>query len=316
MQLPATRQLELSKQRESCFHLYAGCFKGPAESWPIEYPVLNALDLPEHLLRSGWHTLSTAAKMRIRTALSRDWFMKSNLELAKALGDRLQSHFINGIEAGFSTIQDDGSIPESAMLTMLPESVKERAESLIVPEEKRHFLFRRCFQRLFAARLTNWPGAIDALPLLQGLDQCPHCSCAPDLRLSFSSSGPTYVFGGTTNGHLGLDVEHLRPVEHAAALAQRFFSAEEAQIVINSAEPEQSLLFLTIWSAKEAGLKAIGRGVSDGLNIFKFIIINDLWQVQSSDVAVHRAGWQFVRPDWLPQHVIAVLHRPFLTSID
>jgi 4'-phosphopantetheinyl transferase len=63
-------------------------------------------------------------------------------------------------------------------------------------------------------------------------------------------------------GEIGVDVEVLRPVPDAQALAQRNFSAEEAAALVHTASPLRDSAFLAGWTRKEACLKAIGSGLS------------------------------------------------------
>lgn len=64
----------------------------------------------------------------------------------------------------------------------------------------------------------------------------------------------------------GIDVERLRPRPRAMQIAQRFFSAEEVDALSRLAEHDQEQAFLRIWTAKEAVVKALGRGLAFGLD--------------------------------------------------
>ncbi len=63
----------------------------------------------------------------------------------------------------------------------------------------------------------------------------------------------------------GIDLECDRPLR-ALALARRYFTADEAAWLARQPEARQTAAFLDLWTAKEAVLKALGRGLGFGLD--------------------------------------------------
>jgi 4'-phosphopantetheinyl transferase len=91
--------------------------------------------------------------------------------------------------------------------------------------------------------------------------------CAPQddrrgLHFNISHSGELVALAIAREA-VGIDVEEIREMRDLLGIARRFFSAEEAQRV-----EEDGDQFFRIWTAKEAVVKAIGSGVSDGLQSF------------------------------------------------
>lgn len=75
---------------------------------------------------------------------------------------------------------------------------------------------------------------------------------------------------------LGVDIEVIRPRQRAAELARRFFSAVEAEWIGQAMDPSvRTQRFLDLWTAKEAVLKAHGRGLSYGLARAQFTMPGD-----------------------------------------
>jgi len=68
----------------------------------------------------------------------------------------------------------------------------------------------------------------------------------------------------------GIDLEVPRPRARALELARRFFSAEEAAWLAGLPEDAQLAGFLDLWTAREAVLKALGRGIAFGLDKLAF----------------------------------------------
>jgi 4'-phosphopantetheinyl transferase len=64
----------------------------------------------------------------------------------------------------------------------------------------------------------------------------------------------------------GVDLERLRPHPKAVPIAQRYFSPDEAAALAALPPERRDRAFLELWTAKEAVLKALGRGLAFGLD--------------------------------------------------
>lgn len=83
---------------------------------------------------------------------------------------------------------------------------------------------------------------------------------APAYNLSHTRGLALVAVGAGTA--VGVDVEQLRPLADAEALAQRFLSAAEAATVLQAAPAGRGAAFLRTWTRKEAVLKASGHGLA------------------------------------------------------
>jgi phosphopantetheinyl transferase len=193
-----------------------------------------------------------------------NWFMNRNILISQ----RLAWHKTPDPTLNVATFKDDETVTIPELFEILSPQERDHAIKLSVPIERRHYTARRCFQRLFVANVLSSSTAPEQLALIHQRDTRPYCAEAPDLNLSFSSSGSTAIACASRHNRIGIDVERLRKVENVIALARRFFTPEEAQTLSNLPPSQQSLGFLHHWTAKEAGLKAIGKGVVFGLNTF------------------------------------------------
>jgi 4'-phosphopantetheinyl transferase len=88
----------------------------------------------------------------------------------------------------------------------------------------------------------------------------------PTLGFNWSHSGGHALVAIGRHVVPGIDLERLRPRERALELARRFFCAEEAAALAVLPEAERGAVFLELWTAKEAVLKALGRGLAFGLD--------------------------------------------------
>ncbi len=82
------------------------------------------------------------------------------------------------------------------------------------------------------------------------------------LAFNLSHSHGVVVVAVANATDLGLDVEALRPLPAATRLAHRFLAPAERDAVLNRREADRTRTFLTVWTRKEAWLKATGRGLS------------------------------------------------------
>lgn len=64
----------------------------------------------------------------------------------------------------------------------------------------------------------------------------------------------------------GVDLERLRPHPKALPIARRYFSPDETTALEALPEGHRDRAFLELWTAKEAVLKALGRGLAFGLH--------------------------------------------------
>jgi 4'-phosphopantetheinyl transferase len=87
-------------------------------------------------------------------------------------------------------------------------------------------------------------------------------------RLTFnvSHSGELALIAVGRLFPLGVDIERLRSARHDLAIAKRFFSQRESTVLESLTEAERPVAFMTLWTRKEAWLKATGSGITGKLD--------------------------------------------------
>ncbi len=116
----------------------------------------------------------------------------------------------------------------------------------------------------------------------------------PTLGFNWSHSGGHALVAVGRHIAPGIDLECLRPRTRALAIAERYFSTDEAAALAALPEAERSAAFLEVWTAKEAVLKALGRGLAFGLDRLSIASAVDRLQLQrleGDDVG----AWQLQR---------------------
>ncbi len=133
------------------------------------------------------------------------------------------------------------------------------------PADRRRYVVTRAALRLLLAfhldrpaRAIRFTYGSHGKPILSGTDEgSPH--------FNLTHSGDLAVIAVTGLGPVGVDVEVCRPINDFRGLAARFFAAEE-QALLESLDDTAALeAFFLCWTRKEAVLKALGTGLSTGL---------------------------------------------------
>ncbi len=97
----------------------------------------------------------------------------------------------------------------------------------------------------------------------------PYLADYPDVHFNLShSDGITACI--VENQECGIDCEKVR--EYRPNVIKRAFSEKEQALIESAPENERDMLFFTLWTLKEAYIKAIGKGLSFPMNEAEFII--------------------------------------------
>lgn len=107
---------------------------------------------------------------------------------------------------------------------------------------------------------------------------------ARGLEFNWSHSGDFALVAIARGQPLGVDIERLGKDMRTLDVARRFFAADEAAALARLDDPRRGEAFIGLWCAKEAVLKATGRGLSFGLSRVGF----------ERDAG---NGWQLARAD-------------------
>jgi len=122
------------------------------------------------------------------------------------------------------------------------------------------------------ALLGHYTGAASPLRLAHGPHGKPYAPQAPDLHFNLSHAGCHVLLGFARGQPLGVDIEWRERRVQVRELARRFFAAGEAEALEGLAAHRQRSAFLHLWTHKEAVLKALGVGLSFGLDRLEFAL--------------------------------------------
>ncbi len=113
----------------------------------------------------------------------------------------------------------------------------------------------------------------DEVTLVEGEHGRPRLDPAHRASLDFnwSHSGEHALIAVARGISPGIDIERRRPQPRALPIARRFFGNDEADALAALPEEARAAAFLEIWTAKEAILKAHGRGIGYGLQRLRIL---------------------------------------------
>jgi len=145
-----------------------------------------------------------------------------------------------------------------------------RADRFASEAEKQQYIQRRAFRRFCGAAMTDISLPLSQIMFEETANGRPYLADLPDIRFSFSSCKPGFLGARSSTHAIGVDLEDKSGNLEITALAQYFFSKDEASVIERLCEPDRLRFFLKFWCLKEAALKSIGQGLPFGLDVFRF----------------------------------------------
>ncbi|MDP2227562.1 MAG: 4'-phosphopantetheinyl transferase superfamily protein [Moraxellaceae bacterium] len=208
-------------------------------------------------------------------------------------------------------LRDDAQIPLMRLLAALPDAERRECESLASPARQRGFALSRCMLRnLLHHHRQCAPGDIRFSRAENGRLQLAKNFSATGLQISLShTDGMTAVI--CADAPCGVDIETVRE-RRALAIARRYFTASE--IAWLEAQPATSRTdgFLRLWTLKEAGIKALGRGIAGNLDRLEVVFTEGVPEGRGDLAGL--SLWQTAGPDYWLAAVVADSRTTFVAT--
>jgi 4'-phosphopantetheinyl transferase len=157
-----------------------------------------------------------------------------------------------------------------ALRATLPEDEAARLEAFRAGTPRRLYLLARGLQRSMLSRLVPGVAAREwRFERSEAGRPSPAAVHATDLDFNIAHTNGLVVMAAGRGMRLGIDVEgsgRRRSLE----IARRYFSAREIAALEALHADAQQRRFIELWTLKEAYLKAIGTGISGGLDSMSF----------------------------------------------
>jgi 4'-phosphopantetheinyl transferase len=128
-------------------------------------------------------------------------------------------------------------------------------------DRQRYIAIRLWLRHLLAEYLAVEPQAVvfDYLPKGKPIVPKPHNP--ENLQFNLSHSGDWAIVALTPGAAVGVDVEQWCPKVDPMAIAKRFFTPLEYEMLQREAMPHQVQTFFRLWTRKEASIKALGQSL-------------------------------------------------------
>jgi 4'-phosphopantetheinyl transferase len=142
----------------------------------------------------------------------------------------------------------------------------ERAAKFVFDRHRHAYIVARGILRLILGRALQIPA--QDVRFVYGCKGKPMLAAQSPVRFNLSHSGSVVVYALTARREIGIDVEHIRPVNDMDTLARYSFSATENAIFAGLPQSLRQEAFFNCWTRKEAYIKALGDGLSYSLQEF------------------------------------------------
>lgn len=161
---------------------------------------------------------------------------------------------------------EQSSINLENSFNILNEAEKNKAKRFhFEKHQKRYIIARSSLKRILSLYLAINPQEIEFHYNDYGKPHLLEKINRINLQFNISHSENIAIYGINCRNLIGVDVEYIRPISDAENLAKRFFSQKEYEYIGKLPSEEKNREFFKFWTAKEAYLKAIGKGISGGL---------------------------------------------------
>ena len=140
---------------------------------------------------------------------------------------------------------------------------RTRAGRFKFEDDQQRFVIARSVLRKLLAVYTGQTA--DAIQFEQNRYGKPNLSGSSGLHFNVSHSHDAAVYAIACYA-VGIDIERIRPFDDAREIARNFFRASEADTLEALPAHQQIPAFFQAWARKEAYIKALGRGLSAGMD--------------------------------------------------
>lgn len=168
---------------------------------------------------------------------------------------------------------DIGAEAADASAALLSCEERQRGARFAGDRERRRFTVARArLRQLLGERLDVVPEAIELVYAAGGKPRL-HPRFGSDLRFNVSHHEDVAAFAFANGREVGVDVEGVRSLADADAIAALVFSPREHRAYL-SLDPEQKpRAFFNGWTRKEAFVKALGEGLRHPLHRFDVSLV-------------------------------------------
>jgi 4'-phosphopantetheinyl transferase len=158
----------------------------------------------------------------------------------------------------------------------LSKSEQDRAARFHFERHRHRFIVGRGMLRVLLSRYLRCdPRTLEFTYGVAGKPRLPHRPNEAALQFNLAHSDDLALIALTRGGQVGIDVERIRPLRDAEELVARFFSPREHQAFKRLDEDKKPAAFFSLWTRKEAWLKATGEGIAHSLHLVEVSFVEN-----------------------------------------
>jgi 4'-phosphopantetheinyl transferase len=166
-----------------------------------------------------------------------------------------------------------GAARIARLAKLLSPDELQRAARLRSPDDRRRFTVARGMLRLLLGQYLNAPPT--SLRFCYGRHGKPALKAHRQLHFNLAHSGERAVYALSAVRPVGIDIEYIARNIEFERVARRFFTATEFAALIKTPAARRRRAFYRLWTAKEAVIKATGKGLAQALDGFEIDFASD-----------------------------------------
>ena len=195
---------------------------------------------------------------------------------------------------------------------LLTDDETARARRFLCDQHRRRFMAGRSAMRLLLGRCTGHdPAAIRFDYGAHGKPSLPAGNTVPSVRFNFTNSDRRALLAVAVDREVGIDLESRGRNINLPGLVRHILNTPEAAEFRGLPAAVQRQAMLTIWTRKEAWIKALGEGLSRSLQSFSVPVDPEVSeQVRPMPEAPGKtAEWTFLLLDSHPDDIATLTAR-------
>jgi 4'-phosphopantetheinyl transferase len=204
-------------------------------------------------------------------------------------------------------VDDDETIAD--LLTMLDEGERARAAQFAFERDRARFIQSHAMMRQILSEYSEAdPATLTFTRNGHGKPFLVSPPDSPNLQFSLSHSGDFCMLAVRQDRAIGIDVEEIRDLPQAIAIAQSYFTPAESRMLAGLQETARRDAFFALWTHKEALVKGLGVGMAANLAHIEFDVdpASGLRLIGCDGDHSIAQEWSILRIDPAPNYVGAI----------
>lgn len=183
----------------------------------------------------------------------------------------------------------------AACQALLSNSELQQADSFRFDKGRERFILGRGMMRAVIGRVIG-TAARDVVLNFSGQGK-PHLPDADAVQFNLSHSGELIILAVTRSAQIGVDVEAFRHLPRRDQIAKGILGSDELSRYEALSDSQRQTAFFTIWTRKEAIVKAVGRGLCFPLTDVEVSYSSDARVLRFGDHVADAVPWHLNRLD-------------------